>query len=60
MVLFSYKLAAICTTVDYNTHPPDKIYSNFIDALPVEVKTEQWQDSVVTEVVTVPEVERRF
>ncbi|RHN71404.1 putative UDP-glucuronate decarboxylase [Medicago truncatula] len=53
-------LAAICTTVDYNTHPLDKIYSNFIDALPVEVKTEQWQDSVVTEVVTVPEVERRF
>ncbi|AES99756.1 transmembrane protein, putative [Medicago truncatula] len=30
-----YKFGRNLYTVDYNTHPLDKIYSNFIDALPV-------------------------
>ncbi|KAI5388782.1 UDP-D-apiose/UDP-D-xylose synthase 2, variant 2 [Lathyrus oleraceus] len=29
-------LAAICTPADYNTRPLDTIFSNFIDAIPVE------------------------
>ena len=34
-LLYSINLAAICTLADYNTHPLDMIYSNFINALPV-------------------------
>ncbi|KAG4974317.1 hypothetical protein JHK87_031138 [Glycine soja] len=31
-------LAAICTPADYNTRPLDTIFSNFIDAIPVDPK----------------------
>ncbi|KAH9306591.1 hypothetical protein KI387_010995, partial [Taxus chinensis] len=34
--LRTINLAAICTPADYNTRPLNTIYSNFIDALPVE------------------------
>ncbi|CAN4091779.1 unnamed protein product [Withania somnifera] len=36
MADLTVNLAAICTPADYNTRPLDTIYSNFIDALPVD------------------------
>ncbi|KAE8814851.1 UDP-D-apiose/UDP-D-xylose synthase [Hordeum vulgare] len=36
MADLTINLAAICTPADYNTRPLNTIYSNFIDALPVD------------------------
>ncbi|CAN6452286.1 unnamed protein product [Victoria cruziana] len=40
MADLTINLAAICTPADYNTRPLDTIYSNFIDALPVKICSE--------------------
>ncbi|KAG6506987.1 hypothetical protein ZIOFF_032321 [Zingiber officinale] len=38
LVVITINLAAICTPADYHTRPLDTIFSNFIDALPVNKK----------------------